>query len=361
MRKSAMEGDCMNIDVFISYHTGSSQHVVEAIVNKLESKGIRCWYSEKYLTGGDYASGIMEALSKCRIFLLVLNKPASESAHVLNELEIVTDRLSKKENVIILPFHIADDEINPAAKYYIKRHHWIDAMNPPMQERIDELAGHIQRLLGVSEKPDVREETSTSAEERANPQPPAREEKPAKQLSGGWKKALIVTAIAAVMLLSQRFISVYYVEFIIWSVVAGAAALLSLCGETSQQKTILTSIALVIAVCMIPIWYWYFIMNGGRGPADAIDHLHSILHVFRFAAFAYPCFAIAERVNGSKLWQGCKTVSGISQIVAVVGGVAGNFMLRYPKGMPDIGSALLILLTTAWCIFAGITMMKVRK
>ena len=138
----------MNVDVFISHHTGSSRHIVEAICNKLESVGVRCWQSGKDLHGGDYASGIMDALESCKVFLLVLNRPASESAHVLNELEIITDRLSRKHDVTILPFHIADTEISSAAKYYIKRHHWIDAMTPPMWQRVDELAEQVLILLG---------------------------------------------------------------------------------------------------------------------------------------------------------------------------------------------------------------------
>lgn len=138
----------MNIDVFISHHTGSSHHIVEAISNKLESVGIRCWQSGKNLHGGDYASGIMEAIESCKVFLLVLNRPASESAHVLNELEIATDRLSHKQDITILPFHIADTEISSAAKYYIKRHHWIDAMDPPMWQHVDELAEQVMILLG---------------------------------------------------------------------------------------------------------------------------------------------------------------------------------------------------------------------
>lgn len=138
----------MNVDVFISHHTNSSRHIVEAIANKLESIGIRCWHSSRDIVGGDYATSIMQALTTCRIFLLVLNRPASESAHVLNELEIATGRLGKKEDLAIVPFHIADEEIALAAQYYLRRHHWIDAMTPPMYQRVEELARHVAMLLG---------------------------------------------------------------------------------------------------------------------------------------------------------------------------------------------------------------------
>ena len=142
----------MDIDVFISHHTDSSLNIVKAITNRLESMGVRCWYSGRDIHGGAYAGSIMEALTGCSIFLLVLNRPASESAHVLNELEIATLRLSKKENVTIVPFHIADKEISENARYYIQRHHWIDAMDPPMYQRIEELANHLTHLLGKESK-----------------------------------------------------------------------------------------------------------------------------------------------------------------------------------------------------------------
>lgn len=138
----------MEIDVFISHHTDSSRNIVEAITNKLESVGIRCWHSCRDIAGGAYAGSIMQALASCKIFLLVLNRPASESAHVLNELEIATGRLSRKENVHIVPFHIADEDIAPEARYYIQRHHWIDAVSPPMYQRIEELTDHLLRILG---------------------------------------------------------------------------------------------------------------------------------------------------------------------------------------------------------------------
>lgn len=137
--------------MFISYHSVSSEALAGTIKNKLESMGYSCWYSGKDMGGGDYASGIMEALTQCRVFLLLLNKASSESAHVLNELEVVTNRLARKEEVTIIPFLVADEEISPAAQYYIGRHHWINATNPPMDKHITELANQITALLYTKE------------------------------------------------------------------------------------------------------------------------------------------------------------------------------------------------------------------
>lgn len=135
----------MEIDVFISHHTDSSLHIVEAIVNKLENKGIRCWYAPRN-TKGVYASNIVEAINSCKVFLLILNKPSSTSFDVLNEINIVANRLRKNEAVEVIPFHTADPdaEIDDSMQYYISRMHWIDAMTPPMYDRIDELVERIR-------------------------------------------------------------------------------------------------------------------------------------------------------------------------------------------------------------------------
>lgn len=137
----------MNVDVFVSHHTSSSLHIVEGIVNKLEGTGLKCWYAPRD-TQGHYAGSIADAVDTCSVFLLVLNKPASESFHVLNELELVCDRLAKGESVHVIPFHVADLDISRDARYYIKRMHWIEAIEPPMYARIDELVDHINRVLG---------------------------------------------------------------------------------------------------------------------------------------------------------------------------------------------------------------------
>ena len=137
----------MNIDVFISHHTSSSLHIVEGIANKLETSGLRCWYAPRD-TQDSYANSISQALQSCSVFLLILNKAASESFHVLNEIDMISKRLVKGESVHIVPFHTADDDISQDAQYYLGRMHWIDAMTPPMYKRIDELVEYINRALG---------------------------------------------------------------------------------------------------------------------------------------------------------------------------------------------------------------------
>lgn len=154
----------MEIDVFISHHTSSSIHIVEAIVNKLEGLGVRCWYAPRD-TQGAYAGSIADAINSCKVFLLILNKPSSYSFDVLNEINMVSERLRNSQNVVVIPFHTADsnEELGSDMKYYIGRMHWIDAMTPPLFDRIDELVQKICVSLG--KKISISSEKASSSSE----------------------------------------------------------------------------------------------------------------------------------------------------------------------------------------------------
>lgn len=134
------------IDVFISHHTKTCLEVTEAICNKLENLGIRVWYAPRD-TVDSYARSIVNAINQCHVFILILNKASSFSEDVLNEINIAVERIRNGEKISILPFHITDEEISNDAKYYIGRMHWIDAITPPMQDRIYELASKVCYLL----------------------------------------------------------------------------------------------------------------------------------------------------------------------------------------------------------------------
>ncbi len=140
----------MSIDVFISHHTKSSLHITQAICNSLEAQNIRCWYAPRD-TQGVYADSITQAIGACRIFILVLNRASSFSQDVLSEINLAVERLRRGENIAILPFQIADEEVSASAKYYIGRMHWIDAITPPIEERIKELCVQVSNLLGRME------------------------------------------------------------------------------------------------------------------------------------------------------------------------------------------------------------------
>ncbi len=150
----------MNIDVFISHHTTSCLPVVEAIANKFESHGVRCWYAPRNTTG-PYALSITNAIDSCRIFLLILNHQSSESFDVKNEINLACERIRHGEDILILPFRIAGDEISADVKYYIGRMHWIDAVTPPMEKRMNELLERVLLHLDRKASVELRDDGET--------------------------------------------------------------------------------------------------------------------------------------------------------------------------------------------------------
>ena len=134
------------IDVFISHHTSSCLPITQAVCNALENSGIRCWYAPRD-TQGAYAGSIVSAINESKIFILVLNRESSFSQDVLNEINLAVERIRNGENLAILPFQISADSISDDAKYYIGRMHWIDAITPPMDARIQELKSRVMVLL----------------------------------------------------------------------------------------------------------------------------------------------------------------------------------------------------------------------
>lgn len=136
----------MNVDVFISHHTASCLPVTQAICRALEREGIRCWYAPRD-TSGSYAGNISEVIGQCRVFVLVLNYESSVSYDVLNEINLAAERIRRGEKLAILPFRISGEDIGKDARYYIGRVHWIDAMTPPPEERIEDLKDRIMTVL----------------------------------------------------------------------------------------------------------------------------------------------------------------------------------------------------------------------
>ena len=151
-------------DVFISYHTNSSSEQVKNICAVLESRGISCWYAPRNVKG-EFASSIIEAIRNCRVFLIILNSNSNVSEHVLNELNYAFDRLSKHENIELLPFRVDDSDLSDSVQYYLGRMHVMDGSLPPEMLRIQELADRISLILGkVAERsaeiPDRFEDSS---------------------------------------------------------------------------------------------------------------------------------------------------------------------------------------------------------
>ena len=103
-------------DVFISYTT-CDRDVAMDIVNYLESKGVSCFIAPRDITpGAGYASRLTQAISECSISVVVCSDAINASNHMLNEIDILTEKKKR-----LVPFVIEDFNLNDDYRYYMGR------------------------------------------------------------------------------------------------------------------------------------------------------------------------------------------------------------------------------------------------
>jgi len=130
--------------VFISY-SSKDQHIADMLVSELSSLDISSWIASKDMKEGPYASQITNAISDAAVFLVLISKNSVNSEHVKNEIDLAFNRL--KDGITIIPFVIDDTELDAELKYYLCRQQMIRGTEPPIHERIRELAETINGTI----------------------------------------------------------------------------------------------------------------------------------------------------------------------------------------------------------------------
>ncbi|MEY2689903.1 MAG: hypothetical protein RL375_4103 [Pseudomonadota bacterium] len=129
-------------DVLISYSTKDKLQA-DAICNRLESQGIRCWIAPRDVpAGSEYADSIVNAIEASQVMVLVYSANADGSKQVRREVE-----RAMSSGITIMPVRIEAAEMSPAFEYYVGSIHWLDAINPPLEEHIDKLAHDLRAVL----------------------------------------------------------------------------------------------------------------------------------------------------------------------------------------------------------------------
>ncbi|MBL8987389.1 MAG: toll/interleukin-1 receptor domain-containing protein [Gemmatimonadetes bacterium] len=130
-------------DVFISYST-RDQATALAVVNGLESAGIRCWIAPRDIKAGDvWAQAIVSAIAASRAMVLVFSSHANRSSHVVNEVDAAI-----RKGAIVVPFRIEDVMPEGAMEYHLRTRHWLDALTSDQSRHIGELVATMKGLLG---------------------------------------------------------------------------------------------------------------------------------------------------------------------------------------------------------------------
>lgn len=124
---------------FISY-SSPDKNIADNLCFKLESNGIKVWYAPRDVVG-PYAAAIAEAIEKVTHFVVILSQNSISSEHVLNEIDLAFQKLPN--DIKFKPLRIDTAMFTPSFKYYLSRQHWLDATNPPLEERLNEFVNDL--------------------------------------------------------------------------------------------------------------------------------------------------------------------------------------------------------------------------
>ena len=133
-------------DVFIS-HSEKDKATADAVCAMLESNGIRCWIAPRdVLPSMEWGEAIIDAIEQCRIMVLVFTANANDSPQIRREVERAVNR-----GVAILPLRMEDVLPGKSLEYFIGNVHWLDALTPPFEAHLKNLAGTIKIVLARTE------------------------------------------------------------------------------------------------------------------------------------------------------------------------------------------------------------------
>jgi hypothetical protein len=133
-------------DVFIS-HSAKDKATADAVCATLESEGIRCWIAPRdVLPSMGWGEAIIDAIEESRIMVLVFTAHANDSPQIRREIERAVNH-----GVAILPLRMENVLPGRALEYFISDVHWLDALTPPLEAHLRNLAGTIKVVLARTE------------------------------------------------------------------------------------------------------------------------------------------------------------------------------------------------------------------
>ena len=129
-------------DVFISY-SSKDKKVADAVCAALESVKIRCWIAPRdVLAGEKWPEAIANAIEKSHIMVLIFSSNSNSSKDVSKELV-----LAMNVGVAVIPLKIENVQPSGIMKYYLSDTHWIDSLNPPTKDQIDNIVETVSLLV----------------------------------------------------------------------------------------------------------------------------------------------------------------------------------------------------------------------
>jgi TIR domain len=129
-------------DVFIS-HAYKDKSIADAICEKLESAGLRCWIAPRDISvGEDWTKAIRNAIESARALVLVFSDNSNGAPHV--EREIANAFYTGRR---IIPFRLTTALPRREFLFYLSDARWYDAVSQPAEQHLEILAQGVSSLL----------------------------------------------------------------------------------------------------------------------------------------------------------------------------------------------------------------------
>jgi hypothetical protein len=129
----------MKRTVFIS-HSSQDKKIADAVCNFLEKHGVLCWIAPRDVTPGkNYGAAIIDAISECDFFVLILSSLSNDSQQVVREVE-----RAASTQAVVIPLRVEAVQPSKDLQFYVSSSHWLDAVTPPLDQHLMELLRAIE-------------------------------------------------------------------------------------------------------------------------------------------------------------------------------------------------------------------------
>lgn len=129
-------------DVFIS-HSSKDKAVADALKHRLEESSVRTWKAPENIQPGQvWEEAITEAISICKITLLIWSADSQDSQQVKRELALAA-RMDK----IVIPLRIQNVRPEGTFAYYLTNTHWLDAYLQDQENALLEVVDRVHMIL----------------------------------------------------------------------------------------------------------------------------------------------------------------------------------------------------------------------
>lgn len=131
---------------FISY-TQADRTLAYELVDKLESKGTKCFIAPRDIPSGhEYAHELIKAIDDCDIVLLVYSRASDASGYVRREINSAVSR-----HKMIIPLRLEDFKMSSSMEFYLGTEQWIDIFGGITDTVVDTLVAKVTGTEGQND------------------------------------------------------------------------------------------------------------------------------------------------------------------------------------------------------------------